>query len=76
MIIDEPTRGVDVGTKVEIYKIIKKLAKKGTAILMISSELSEVIGVSDRIIVMRRGKIAGEIKATDANEENVLSMAM
>lgn len=75
MIIDEPTRGVDVGTKVEIYKIIRKLADEGTAVLIISSELPEVLGVCDRILVMRQGQLAGEIAAADANEENVLMMA-
>lgn len=75
MIIDEPTRGVDVGTKVEIYKIIRNLADSGTAVLVISSELPEVLGICDRILVMREGRLAGEIDAQEANEENVLTMA-
>lgn len=75
MIIDEPTRGVDVGTKVEIYKLIRNLADEGKAILMISSELPEVIGVSDRILVMREGRITGEVNAADATEQNLLTLA-
>ncbi|GBQ66643.1 ribose ABC transporter ATP-binding protein [Ameyamaea chiangmaiensis NBRC 103196] len=61
LILDEPTRGVDVGAKSEIYRIIDSLAKKGMAILMISSELPEIIGVCDRVLVMREGRIAGEV---------------
>lgn len=75
MIIDEPTRGVDVGTKVEIYKLIRKLADGGMAVLMISSELPEVIGVSDRILVMREGMISGEVPAEKATEQNLLTLA-
>ena len=75
MIIDEPTRGVDVGTKVEIYKIIRNLADSGTAVLIISSELPEALGVCDRLLVMKEGKLAGEIAADVATEENVLTMA-
>ncbi|MBQ9062623.1 MAG: sugar ABC transporter ATP-binding protein [Eubacterium sp.] len=75
MIVDEPTRGVDVGTKIEIYRIIRELADAGTAVIMISSELPEVLGCSDRIVVMHEGKIAGELPWQDATEENVLLMA-
>ena len=75
MIIDEPTRGVDVGTKVEIYKLIREIADRGTAVLMISSELPEVIGVSDRILVMHEGRISGEVYAVEADEEKLLSLA-
>ena len=75
MIIDEPTRGVDVGTKVEIYKIIRNLVESGTAVLIISSELPEVLGVCDRILVMREGKLSGEVSADEATEDKVLTMA-
>ncbi len=75
MIIDEPTRGVDVGTKTEIYTIIHELAETGMAIIMISSELPEVLGMSDRVIVMHNGKIAGELTADEATEEEVLMFA-
>jgi ribose transport system ATP-binding protein len=75
MIIDEPTRGVDVGTKTEIYKIIREMANMGKAIIMISSELPEIIGMSDRVIVMHRGRVAGEINAIEATEHNLLTYA-
>lgn len=75
IIIDEPTRGVDVGTKTEIYKIVRDMADKGAAVLMISSELPEVIGMSDRVIVMCNGKISGEISTEEATEENILLSA-
>lgn len=75
MIIDEPTRGVDVGTKTEIYKIIREMANMGKAIIMISSELPEILGMSDRVIVMHRGRVAGEVKADEATEHNLLTYA-
>ena len=77
VIFDEPTRGVDVGAKYEIYLLIEELAKQGKAILMISSELPEVIGVSDRILVMREGCIAGEIPhAAEATQEEIMALAV
>ena len=76
LILDEPTRGIDVGAKYEIYSLIAKLAAEGMAVILISSELPEVIGLSDRIIVMRGRRIVGEISAKDATEEKLLSMAM
>ena len=75
IIIDEPTRGVDVGTKSEIYKIMKRIASEGTAIVMISSELPEVLGMSDRVIVMHNGKLAAEIDCDEATEQNILMYA-
>jgi ABC-type sugar transport system ATPase subunit len=75
LILDEPTRGVDVGTKVEIYRIINDLAQQGVAILLISSELPEVLGMSDRVLVMREGQIVGEFSRTQATEESVLACA-
>ncbi len=75
IIIDEPTRGVDVGTKTEIYKIIRDLADNGAAVLMISSELPEIIGMSDRILVMHEGRISGELSSQEATEELILLSA-
>lgn len=77
IIFDEPTRGVDVGAKYEIYVLMRKLASEGKALLMISSELPEVLGMSDRILVMRGGKITGELTdATKATQEDVLHLAV
>ncbi|MGF6567999.1 L-arabinose ABC transporter ATP-binding protein [Paraburkholderia fungorum] len=76
VILDEPTRGIDVGAKHEIYNVIYQLAERGCAIVMISSELPEVLGVSDRIVVMRQGRISGELSRKDANEQAVLSLAL
>ncbi|RFB80147.1 sugar ABC transporter ATP-binding protein [Methylovirgula sp. 4M-Z18] len=78
LILDEPTRGVDIGAKSEIYKIIDGLAKKGVAILVISSELPEVIGIADRILVMREGEITGEVGGTTGiapTQENIMAFA-
>ena len=74
LILDEPTRGVDVGAKAEIHTLIGELAGRGTAILVISSELPEVISLSDRIIVLRNGRIAGELARRDATEDAVLRL--
>ena len=75
MILDEPTRGVDVATKVEIYHIIDKLARAGMCILFISSELPEILGMSDRTLVMREGRLVGEFSRAEASEEKILSSA-
>jgi ABC-type sugar transport system ATPase subunit len=75
LILDEPTRGVDVATKVEIYHIISDLANKGVGILLISSELPEILGMSDRVLVMREGHLAGEFTRAQASEESLLSCA-
>jgi ribose transport system ATP-binding protein len=78
LILDEPTRGVDVGAKSEIYAIIDGLAKAGTAILVISSDLPEIIGICDRVVVMRQGRIAGEIRQSAAqplNQEDIMALA-
>jgi ABC-type sugar transport system ATPase subunit len=75
LILDEPTRGVDVATKVEIYHIIDNLARDGMCILLISSELPEILGMSDRALVMREGRLVGEFARSDANEERLLSSA-
>lgn len=76
LILDEPTRGVDVGAKAEIYGLIDELAQTGVAVLMISSELPEVIGLADRILVMEGGRIVGELDRDSASEEKVLSLAL
>lgn len=76
LILDEPTKGIDVGTKAEIYKLICDLARRGIAVILISSELTEVINLADNIVVMHNGHVTGNIKREDATEENVLAMAM
>lgn len=76
LILDEPTRGIDVGAKSEIYKLIRELADEGMAVLFISSELPEVIGISDRILVMREGRVTGELAGPGATEEEILALAM
>ena len=76
LILDEPTKGIDVGTKAEIYQKICDLASEGLAVLFISSELTEVINLSDRIVVMRGGTISGELPRSEATEESVLTLAM
>jgi D-xylose transport system ATP-binding protein len=75
LILDEPTRGIDVGAKFEIYKIINELAKDGVGIILISSELPEVLGMSDRILVMSEGKIKGEFSREEATQEKIMSCA-
>jgi ribose transport system ATP-binding protein len=75
LILDEPTRGVDVATKVEIYRIISNLAEKGVGILLISSELPEILGISDRALVMREGRLVGEFTRAQASEESLLACA-
>ena len=76
LILDEPTKGIDVGTKAEVYQMICNLAKEQKGVIFISSELTEVLNVCDRIIVMHDGSITGEISREDATEEKVLAMAM
>ena len=73
LILDEPTRGIDVGAKYEIYCIINDLVKAGKSVVMISSELPEVIGMSDRIYIMNEGRFVGEMKASDATQENIMA---
>ena len=74
--LDEPTRGIDVGAKVEIYKLINALNKSGKTVIMISSELPEVIGMCDRIVVMHEGKITGEIDRKEATQEKIMSLCV
>ncbi|MCC6485240.1 MAG: sugar ABC transporter ATP-binding protein [Armatimonadetes bacterium] len=75
LIFDEPTRGIDVGSKVEIYQLMNRLAANGTAIIMISSELPEVLGMSDRIVVMHEGSVAGELSRSEATQEKIMHLA-
>ena len=76
LILDEPTRGIDVGAKAEIYHLIDELANEGFAIMFISSELPEILGLSDRIYVMQHGRITGELSGAEATEEAILGLAM
>ncbi len=76
LLIDEPTRGVDVGAKVEIYQLIDELSKQGVGIIVVSSETEELMGICDRILVMRKGSIRGEIRKADFSEEHILRLAI
>jgi L-arabinose transport system ATP-binding protein len=76
LILDEPTRGIDVGAKVEIYHLIDDLANQGLGVMFISSDLPEILGLSDRIYVMQNGRISGEMPGPGATEEKVLALAM
>jgi L-arabinose transport system ATP-binding protein len=76
LILDEPTRGIDVGAKAEIYSIVDQLAADGVAVLLITSELPEAIGLGDRVLVMQGGGLAGELSHEDAGEERILALAM
>ena len=75
LIVDEPTRGIDVGAKAEVHSLIRDLARAGTAIVVISSDLPEVLAVADRILVMREGRMTGELNGTDATEEKIMRYA-
>ena len=72
LILDEPTRGIDVGAKYEIYCIINQLVAEGKSVIMISSELPEILGMCDRIYVMNEGKMVGELDAKDATQEKIM----
>jgi len=74
LILDEPTRGIDVGAKYEIYCIINQIVSEGKSVVMISSELPEVLGMSDRIYVMNEGQIVGELDAAEASQEKIMSL--
>ncbi|MFJ1606715.1 sugar ABC transporter ATP-binding protein [Streptomyces sp. NPDC088253] len=76
LILDEPTRGIDVGAKVEIYQLVNELTAAGAAVLMISSDLPEVLGMSDRVLVMAQGRIAGELSADAATQDSVMALAV
>ena len=76
MILDEPTKGIDVGAKTEIYRLMEEIIAEGKSIILISSELTEVMGMSDRIMVMSEGKLVGEVLRSDFSENNILSLAI
>jgi rhamnose transport system ATP-binding protein len=75
LIVDEPTRGIDVGTKAEVHRLLSELAGRGVAVLMISSELPEVLGMADRVLVMHEGRLTGELSRAEADEESVMRLA-
>jgi ribose transport system ATP-binding protein len=75
ILLDEPTRGVDVGAKAEIHRILRDLANAGTGIMVISSELPELIGLCDRVLVIREGRLAGEVTGDAMTEENIIRLA-
>ncbi len=75
LIFDEPTRGIDVGAKQEIYELMNSLVKEGHSIIMISSELPEILGMSDRILVMHEGRVAGILDGPSATEESIMYLA-
>ena len=76
LIFDEPTRGIDVGAKYEVYQLMQKLVEDGIGVIMISSELPEIIGISDRVLIMREGSVSGVLEKKDYSEENILSYAI
>jgi ribose transport system ATP-binding protein len=76
VVFDEPTRGIDVGAKQEIYTLIRELTAKGTAVLVVSSDLLEIIGMSDRVLVMRDGELAGELVGPEISEDRIMELAV
>ena len=76
LLLDEPTRGIDVGAKVEVYELIGRLTAQGQAIVLVSSELPELLGMSDRILMLHDGRIGGEFNRGEATQEALLSAAM
>ena len=75
LLLDEPTRGIDVGAKYEIYQLMIDLARQGKCVIMVSSELPELLGVCDRILVMSGGRLAGEVDAKTATQEQIMTLA-
>jgi ribose transport system ATP-binding protein len=75
LLLDEPTRGIDVGAKQEIYRLMEELARSGVAILFVSSEMEEVLGMSDRTLVMHEGRITGELARHELSEEAIMHLA-
>jgi ribose transport system ATP-binding protein len=76
LLLDEPTRGVDVGARADLYRVIRRLADDGMGVLMVSSEVPEVLGLADRLLVMREGRIVREAPAGELDEESVLDLVM
>ena len=75
LLLDEPTRGIDVGAKYEIYQLILDLAKKGKTVIMVSSEMPELLGVCDKILVMSGGRLSGEVDAKTTTQEEIMTLA-
>ena len=75
LLLDEPTRGIDVGAKYEIYQLILNLANEGRTVIMVSSEMPELLGVCDRILVMAGGRLAGQVDAKTTNQEEIMALA-
>ena len=75
LLLDEPTRGIDVGAKYEIYQLILDLARDGKGVIMVSSEMPELLGICDRILVMSGGRLAGEVDAANTSQEEILTLA-
>ena len=75
LLLDEPTRGIDVGAKYEIYELILQLANEGKLVIMVSSEMPELLGICDRILVMSGGRLAGEVDARNTNQEEIMTLA-
>jgi D-xylose transport system ATP-binding protein len=76
LLLDEPTRGIDVGAKVEVYELINRLTQEGKAIVLASSELGELLGISDRIVMLHEGRVGGVFERQDATQERLLAAAM
>jgi ABC-type sugar transport system ATPase subunit len=74
--VDEPTKGIDVGTKAEIYNIMRELTQQGISIIMASSDMPELVNVSDRVLVLSSGKIQGELKGEEITQSNVMKLAI
>ena len=76
LLMDEPTKGIDVGAKAELYDIMRTLAQQGEGILCVSSELTEILGLCDRILVMSTGRLAGELSHSEATEEKIMALSV
>jgi ribose transport system ATP-binding protein len=76
LIFDEPTRGIDVGAKAEIYELMRRLARQGVGVMMISSDMEEILGVSDRVAVMHEGRLTGVLEREDCSEEAIMRLAV
>jgi ABC-type sugar transport system ATPase subunit len=75
LLLDEPTRGIDIGTKAEVYRLVQEAAAAGLAVLLVSSEMPELLALSDRILVMSEGRIQGELAGADMTQKNILTLA-